>query len=85
MTEHDVLFGYRLQLFDLAAPTIASACRTFGFTGRRSIAGRRWWTRMGWTFATSFETMCVRWRSRLVNRDLWNGRSRTAFTRLGTC
>ena len=31
MTKDDVLFGYRLQLFDLAArTTVANACRTFG-------------------------------------------------------
>ena len=31
MTEDDVLFGYRLQLFDLAGrTTVAQACRTFG-------------------------------------------------------
>jgi transposase InsO family protein len=31
MTEDDVLFGYRLQLFDLAArTTVSHACRTFG-------------------------------------------------------
>src|SRR4051794_24368754 len=31
MTKDDVLFGYRLQLFDLAArTTVAHACRTFG-------------------------------------------------------
>jgi transposase InsO family protein len=31
MTQDDVLFGYRLQLFDLAArTTVAQACRTFG-------------------------------------------------------
>ena len=31
MTQDDVLFGYRLQLFDLAArTTITHACRTFG-------------------------------------------------------
>ena len=31
MTQDDVLFGYRLQLFDLAArTTVANACRTFG-------------------------------------------------------
>ena len=31
MTQDDVLFGYRLQLFDLAArTTVADACRTFG-------------------------------------------------------
>src|SRR5262245_1428658 len=31
MTEDDVLFGYRLQLFALAAqPSVAHACRTFG-------------------------------------------------------
>jgi hypothetical protein len=31
MTQDDVLFGYRLQLFDLAArTTVAHACRTFG-------------------------------------------------------
>ena len=31
MTQDDVLFGYRLQLFDLAARTRSShACRTFG-------------------------------------------------------
>src|SRR5215208_4780840 len=31
MTEDDVLFGYRLQLFDLAARTsVSHACRTFG-------------------------------------------------------
>ena len=31
MTQDDVLFGYRLQLFDLAArTTVAGACRTFG-------------------------------------------------------
>ena len=31
MTQDDVLFGYRLQLFDLAARTsVAHACRTFG-------------------------------------------------------
>src|SRR5215208_5573242 len=31
MTQDDVLFGYRLQLFDLAArSTVAHACRTFG-------------------------------------------------------
>jgi transposase InsO family protein len=30
MTDHDVLFGFRLQLFDLAARTsVAHACRTF--------------------------------------------------------
>ena len=30
MTQDDVLFGYRLQLFDLAArTTVAHACRTF--------------------------------------------------------
>ena len=31
MTDHDVLYGYRLQLFDLAARTsVSHACRTFG-------------------------------------------------------
>jgi transposase len=31
MTKDDVLFGYRLQLFDLAArTTVSQACRTFG-------------------------------------------------------
>lgn len=31
MTQDDVLFGYRLQLFDLAArTTVVNACRTFG-------------------------------------------------------
>jgi transposase len=31
MTEDDVLFGYRLQLFDLAArTTVTNACQTFG-------------------------------------------------------
>jgi len=31
MTQDDVLFGYRLQLFDLAArTTVSHACRTFG-------------------------------------------------------
>ena len=31
MTKDDVLFGYRLQLFDLAARTsVSRACRTFG-------------------------------------------------------
>lgn len=31
MTQDDVLFGYRLQLFDLAArTTVTEACRTFG-------------------------------------------------------
>jgi transposase InsO family protein len=31
VTEHDVLFGYRLQLFDLAGrTTVAHACRSFG-------------------------------------------------------
>jgi transposase InsO family protein len=31
MSEHDVLFGYRLQLFDLAGRVgVSSACRTFG-------------------------------------------------------
>ena len=31
MSKDDVLFGYRLQLFDLAArTTVANACRTFG-------------------------------------------------------
>ena len=30
MTDHDVLYGYRLQLFDLAARTsVANACRVF--------------------------------------------------------
>jgi hypothetical protein len=38
MTDHDVLFGYRLQLFDLAARmTVSTACRVFGVhRGRRS-------------------------------------------------
>jgi transposase len=31
VTNHDVLYGYRLQLFDLAArTTVANACRVFG-------------------------------------------------------
>jgi transposase len=31
VTEHDVLFGYRLQLFDLAGRVgVSEACRTFG-------------------------------------------------------
>lgn len=31
MTDHDVLYGYRLALFDLAArTTVSHACRTFG-------------------------------------------------------
>ena len=31
MTDHDVLYGYRLQLFDLAARVgVSQACRTFG-------------------------------------------------------
>jgi transposase InsO family protein len=31
VTNHDVLYGYRLQLFDLAArTTVSHACRTFG-------------------------------------------------------
>ena len=35
MTQDDVLFGYRLQLFDLAARTsVSRACRTFGVNRR---------------------------------------------------
>jgi hypothetical protein len=33
MTQDDVLFGYRLQVFDLASrTTVAHACRTFGIS-----------------------------------------------------
>ncbi len=41
MTQDDVLFGYRLQLFRLAAEVgVSKACRTMGVTARRFTAGR---------------------------------------------
>jgi transposase-like protein len=48
MTQDDVLFGYRLRLFDLAArTTVRGACRTFGvhrstyYRWRREVEPRR--------------------------------------------
>jgi transposase InsO family protein len=42
MTNDDALFGYRLQLFDLAARTsVAQACRTFGVHRSTYYAWRR--------------------------------------------
>jgi transposase-like protein len=42
MTQDDVLFGYRLQLFDLAArTTVTYACRTFGVHRSTYYAWRR--------------------------------------------
>jgi hypothetical protein len=39
--DDDVLFGYRLQLFDYAARTsVSEACRTFG-VHRADVAGRK--------------------------------------------
>ena len=49
MTQDDVLFGYRLQLFDLAArTTVAHACRTFGVHRSTYYRGRRRSTARGW-------------------------------------
>jgi len=42
MTNDDRLFGYRLQLFDLAGRTsVSEACRTFGIHGSTYCAWRR--------------------------------------------
>jgi hypothetical protein len=49
MTQDDVLFGYRLRLFALAARTsVSHACRVFGvhrltyYAWKRQVAGTRW-------------------------------------------
>jgi transposase InsO family protein len=48
MTQDDVLFGYRLQLFDLAArTTVAHACRTFGVHRSTFYAWKRQVDRQG--------------------------------------
>ena len=48
MTQDDVLFGYRLQLFDLAArTTVTHACRTFGVHRSTYTRGRRQVDRQG--------------------------------------
>ena len=48
MTQDDVLFGYRLQLFDLAArTTVAHACRTFGIHRSTFYAWKRQVDRQG--------------------------------------
>jgi transposase InsO family protein len=48
MTKDDVLFGYRLQLFDLAArTTVTNACRTFGVHRSTFYAWRRQVERSG--------------------------------------
>jgi len=48
MTQDDVLFGYRLQLFDLAArTTVANACRTFGVHRSTFYAWKRQVDRQG--------------------------------------
>src|SRR5919202_4356253 len=48
MTQDDVLFGYRLQLFDLAArTTVAHACRTFGVHRSTYYAWKRQVDRQG--------------------------------------
>ena len=42
MTDHDVLYGYRPQLFDLAArTTVANACRVFNVHGSTHHAWKR--------------------------------------------
>ena len=49
MTQDDVLFGYRLELFDLAARrTGTDACRTFGMHRSRQYRGKRRSTARGW-------------------------------------
>jgi transposase InsO family protein len=48
MTQDDVLFGYRLQLFDLAARTsVSQACRTFGVHRSTYYAWKRQVERSG--------------------------------------
>ena len=48
MTQDDVLFGYRLQLFDLAArTTVTHACRTFGVHRSTFYAWKRQVDRQG--------------------------------------
>jgi transposase InsO family protein len=48
MTQDDVLFGYRLQLFDLAArTTVSHACRTFGVHRSTYYAWKRQVERSG--------------------------------------
>jgi transposase InsO family protein len=48
MTQDDVLFGYRLQLFDLAArTTVTHACRTFGVHRSTYYAWKRQVDRQG--------------------------------------
>jgi transposase InsO family protein len=48
MTQDDVLFGYRLQLFDLAArTTVSHACRTFGVHRSTYYAWKRQVDRSG--------------------------------------
>ena len=49
MTQDDVLFGYRLQVFDLASrTTVAHACRSSGFTDRPTTGGSGSSTVRGW-------------------------------------
>src|SRR5919106_5669398 len=48
MTQDDVLFGYRLQLFDLAQrTTVSHACRTFGVHRSTYYAWKRQVERQG--------------------------------------
>jgi transposase len=48
MTQDDVLFGYRLQLFDLAGRTsVSHACRTFGVHRSTYYAWKRQVERSG--------------------------------------
>ena len=50
MTDHDVLYGYRLQLFDLAARTsVANACRVFNVHRSTYYAWKRRVERHGLT------------------------------------
>ena len=65
MTQDDVLFGYRLQLFDLAArTTVAHACRTFGV--HRSTYYR--WKRSGRAFGVGDARPRERRRPQMPNQ-----------------
>ena len=63
MTQDDVLFGYRLQLFDLAGRVgVSAACRTFG-VHRSTEMGRHRASRRsliaGRAYAASVGVSCV--------------------------
>lgn len=59
MSDDDVLFGYRLQLFDLAArTTVTEACRVFGIHRSTYYSWKRRIEHVGCTNAAGRDETC---------------------------